>query len=68
MPVNAPTEADCRSEPWCFDAASAYEHFYGKTAAKAMQLFAQNALYYQEDAMFMPSRAFGYKPARTPNT
>lgn len=58
--MNVPTEADWRSEPWCLDAASAYEHFHGKTTAEAAQLFAENALYYQEDAMFMPSRVFGY--------
>ncbi len=58
--INVPTEADWRSEPWCLDAASAYEHFHGKTTAKAVELFAENALYYQEDVLFMPSRVFGY--------
>jgi hypothetical protein len=58
--MDVPTEADWRNEPWCLDAAVAYEHFHGKTTAEAVQLFEQNALYYQEDVLFMPSRAFGY--------
>ena len=28
--MNIPTEVEWLSEPWCLDAASAYEHFHGK--------------------------------------
>lgn len=58
--MNVPTEADWRREPWCIDVPYAYDHFHGKTMDEAMQLFAKNALYYQEDVLFMPSRVFGY--------
>ena len=55
-----PTLADWQSEPWCLDARSAFDHLYGKTTDEAVRLFEENALYYQEDVMFMPSRVFGY--------
>ena len=55
-----PTLADWQSEPWCLDARRAFEHLYGKTTDEAVRLFEENALYYQEDVMFMPSRVFGY--------
>ena len=58
--MNVPTEEDWRSEEWGLDTAWAYKHFYGKTTDEAVQLFAENALCYQEDVMYMPSRVFGY--------
>lgn len=50
-----PTESDWRSVPWCLDIPYAYEHFNGKSLDEAVQLLVENALYYQEDLMFMPT-------------
>lgn len=55
-----PTEADWRSEPWCLDAACAYEHFLGKSIDQAVELLAENSLRYQEDILFMPVKCFRY--------
>jgi len=55
-----PSEEDWRSEPWDLDIPYAYEHFSGKSREDATQLFAENAIYYQEDVMFMPARCFRY--------
>lgn len=55
-----PTEADWRSEPWDLDVACAYEHFAGKSLDEAVRLFKDNALYYQEDVMFMPRACFPF--------
>jgi len=54
MGDSIPSEADWRSEPWGIDTPYAYEHFGGKTSAEAFELFKDNAIYYQEDVMFMP--------------
>lgn len=37
------------------DEGYAYEHFYGKSRREAVELFADNSLYYYEDLMWMPS-------------
>jgi hypothetical protein len=58
--MNVPTEDDWRSEPWGLDEEYAYEHFHGKTVEKAVRLFEENSLRYQEDLMYMPARVFGY--------
>lgn len=58
--MDIPTEADWRSEAWCLDCESAYKQFAGKTREEAMAMFADNALLYQEDVMFMPKRCFGF--------
>jgi len=58
--MRIPTEADWRSEPWCLDAKYAYQNFHGKSLGEAVKLFEDNALRYQEDVLFMPSRVFGY--------
>lgn len=58
--MDIPTEADWRSEVWCLDCESAYKRFAGKTREEAMAMFANNALLYQEDFMFMPKRCFGF--------
>ena len=58
--MRIPTEADWRSESWGIDTPSAYRHFFGKDFAEAFDLFVQNALYYQEDIMFMPLACFNY--------
>lgn len=42
------------------DEGYAYRHFFGKTAEQATGLFAQNALYYQEDLLYMPQKPFSY--------
>jgi hypothetical protein len=42
------------------DERSACEHFLGKSVAEAETLFRDNALYYQEDLMFMGPIAFRY--------
>lgn len=60
MPIDIPTEADWRSEAWCLDCEWAYKRFAGKTREEAMAMFADNALLYQEDVMFMPKRCFGF--------
>lgn len=55
-----PSESQWRSVPWCLDIPYAYEHFFGKSVAEAQTLFEQDALYYQEDLIFMPATCFGY--------
>jgi len=55
-----PTDSEWRSVPWCLDIPYAYDHFFGKTIAEAQQLLEENALYYQEDLMFMPTPCLGY--------
>lgn len=55
-----PTLEDWHSEPWDLDIPYAFKHFYGKTVEESVPLFEENALCYQEDLMFMPSRVFGY--------
>ena len=49
-----PSEADWRSEPWDVDVPYAYDHFAHKSNEEAQHLFIGNALYYQEDLVFMP--------------
>jgi hypothetical protein len=60
MATTIPTEADWRSEPWDLDIPYAYEHFAGKSRSEAVSLFKDNALYYQEDVMFMPTACFPF--------
>ena len=60
MAVNVPSEADWRSEPWDLDTPHAYKHFAGKSFEEAVELFEENALRYQEDAMFMPRACFPF--------
>jgi hypothetical protein len=55
-----PTLEDWHSEPWDLDIPYAFKHFNGKTIEESVPLFEENALCYQEDLMFMPSRVFGY--------
>lgn len=42
------------------DAECAFRQFAGKTQEQAEELFRENALYYQEDLLAMPSIAFNY--------
>lgn len=55
-----PTEEDWRSEPWGVDTPYAFKHFSGKSREEATVLFVENALHYQEDVAFMPTRCFRY--------
>ena len=58
--MSNPSEQDWRSEPWDLDVPYAYEHFNGKSLDEAEALFAENAMLYQEDLMFMPEKCFAY--------
>ena len=42
------------------DERKACKHFLGKTVDEAVRLFEENALFYQEDLMFMGPVAFQY--------
>ncbi|TDU70565.1 hypothetical protein EI77_02610 [Prosthecobacter fusiformis] len=55
-----PTLEDWHSEPWDLDVAYAFGDFNGKTVEESVLLFEENAICYQEDLMWMPSRVFGY--------
>jgi hypothetical protein len=57
-----PTIDDWRSEPWNeddFDIAWAFKDFQGKTFEEAVGMFEEDALRYQENVVWMPSRGFG---------
>ena len=58
--MQIPTEHDWANPYGDLDVRSAKEHFFGKTVDEAEELFVENALYYQEDIMFMPSIPFQY--------
>ncbi len=55
-----PTEADFDPSGGCLDAHAAWKHFGGLSLPQAYDLFVTNPLRYQEDFMFMGSRAFEY--------
>jgi len=55
-----PNEQDWTNPYDDADIRYAKKHFFGKTIEEAEKLFVENALYYQEDIMFMPSGAFRY--------
>jgi hypothetical protein len=55
-----PTEADFDPAAGCLDARGAWKHFGGLSLQQAYDLFVTNPLRYQEDFMFMGSRAFEY--------
>lgn len=42
------------------DEGHAFHHFFGMTLEQAEQLFAENALYYAEDLMWMPGACLQY--------
>ena len=58
MAERLPTKADFVSHPEDLDQICAWEHFGGLTLDQAKTRFAENALYYQEDFMFMGTKAF----------
>jgi hypothetical protein len=55
-----PTEGDWRGGPWDMEIPYAYDHFFGKSLQEAFALFVENALYYEEDLMWMPLPCFQY--------
>src|SRR5436189_5968418 len=55
-----PTEADFDPYGGNLDAHTAWKHFGGLSIPQAYDLFVTNPLRYQEDFMFMGSRAFEY--------
>ena len=58
--MQIPTELDWQNPYGDLDIKKAKEHFFGKTLEEAEELFVENALYYQEDILFMPSIPFRY--------
>lgn len=58
MAERLPTRADFVPHPPDLDEVCAWEHFRGLTLEAAKTKFAENALYYQEDFMFMGTNAF----------
>lgn len=46
--------------PEGLDEKCAYDHFFGKSLAEAHELFVMNALYYEEDLLYMPEKPFVY--------
>lgn len=58
MAERLPTKGDFISYPGDLDQNCAWEHFGGLTLDEAKTRFAENALYYQEDFMFMGTNAF----------
>jgi hypothetical protein len=62
--MKIPDRHDWGSLDECLDLKSAFKSFYQKSLAEAEIMFAQNALYYQEDLMWMPKIPFRfYLPA-----
>ncbi len=55
-----PSEEDWYSEEWDIDTPGAYERFGKKSLAAAVELFAEHALVYQEDLVFMPVVCFRF--------
>ena len=60
MADRLPTKDDFVPHPPNLDEVCAWEHFGGLTLDQAKARFAENALYYQEDFMFMGTKAFLY--------
>jgi len=58
--MNIPTEHDWTHHLNDLDAAWAKKNFLGKTREQAVEMFAENALIYQEDIMFMPEPCFRF--------
>jgi hypothetical protein len=55
-----PTEADWQSESWNHETPYAYDHFFGRSLEEAFALFVENALYYEEDLVWMPPPCFRF--------
>ena len=58
--VLLPTASDFDPYGGGIDAYHAWKHFGGLSISQAFDLFTTNPLYYQEDFMFMGSKAFKY--------
>ena len=59
-PLNTPTEQDWGDYKDGLDAEWAHKNFYGKSLEQALELFAENALYYQEDLGYMAAVPFRF--------
>ena len=57
--MRTPTQAEINVYD-SLDERAACDHFLGKTLDEAEALFAENALYYQEDLMWMGPKAFRF--------
>jgi len=55
-----PLKGDFDPYGGCLDALCAWDHFGGSTLQQAYDIFLTNPLNYQEDFMFMGTRAFEY--------
>ena len=55
-----PTEKDWETWRTDLDSSWACKQFSGKSIAAAVELFAENALYYQEDLLWMPKIPFQF--------
>ncbi len=55
-----PTQADWESEVWDHDIRHAYQQFGGKSFEEAVELFEENAMFYQEDVCYMPRACFPF--------
>jgi hypothetical protein len=58
--MNIPTEEDWGDYKDGLDAEWAHRDFHGKSAERAIELFAENALYYQEDLGYMAPVPFRF--------
>lgn len=56
--MRLPTASEINPIPEFLDGQCAVKHFLGKSLEDAEALFRENALYYQEDLMFMGAKAF----------
>lgn len=58
--MRLPTASEINPIPEFLDGQCAVKHFLGKSLEEAEALFRENALYYQEDLMFMGAKAFRF--------
>ena len=58
--MNIPDEKDWENWNDDLDTRCAFEQFGGKSISEAVELFVENALYYQEDLQWMPKLPFQY--------
>jgi hypothetical protein len=58
--MKPPTEADWQSEPWNQEIPYAYDHFFGRSLEEAFALFVENAMYHEEDMVWMPRPCFRF--------
>lgn len=58
--MRLPTASEINPFPECLDGQCAVRHFLSKGLQEAEALFRENALYYQENLMFMGASAFRF--------